>query len=207
MASSLLWQAAMPRTTPQPSLTRPPPVAAAELALARTPRRISGRKPSVRQPARQQFRANRPAAPKPPVAHALARPGTPSRCVVYAVDDSLLHLFYLSKSLETLRHHNATLSPKVFLYAPWTVDRSPPSHRPLLRAIREAGAEILERPPTPLPHPTFVKWLPLAEIASDTVLLADTDTLFFADPEHLFDRYARREFYARREAGTEPGHE
>lgn len=126
----------------------------------------------------------------------MADPQT-SRVVLYAIDDSPLHAYFVEHSIETLRRHDADIAVRVVLVA----GASP---RPLAAALDRLRVELV-RVAAPGLNPWFHKWFALASVPEARALFVDADTAFFDAPGRIFDTREELDFYAREEVGARIG--
>jgi len=120
------------------------------------------------------------------------RPG--SRAVYYSLDSRRKYIDFAKRSVASLRKFNKDISVHLFIYG--AVD-------PRDRAFfSRHGVRIHARREQRRIMPTFLKWLSLPELSEENILFCDADTVFYRDPAALFDRFNKKDFYARREFGT-----
>lgn len=103
-----------------------------------------------------------------------------SRCALYTLTPEPFILHQLVKSVRSLRAFNPSLPVRVLVYG-----RLP---QYFVLPLQLMNCTVQERPPiTTDTYPYLVKWLDLASVAEESVLLLDADTFFFDDPERLFE--------------------
>jgi hypothetical protein len=124
-------------------------------------------------------------------------------------------LWQLELSVRSLRTYNATVPVIVFTYgdlppelaptlSPYDVTlRHQGSYQAKLARLAPQGWQVLSQ------YPLLHKFLNFSEIGAhdpEQVLYLDCDTIFFADVDLLFSRYARADCYAREEPTSSRSH-
>lgn len=118
--------------------------------------------------------------------------------VYYSINDSDRYIYLALESVASVRKFDPTIPVYVHFYGSPAVD---------VRAGFEAlGATLVAHDAIFVDHPTFLKWLPLQDEVHrehSQLLFLDADTVAYSGLRGLLAKLSERDFYARREIGTE----
>jgi hypothetical protein len=113
----------------------------------------------------------------------------------YAVDNSRKYLYFVRKSVESLRKFDKKTEIYLFVFGKPTKKN--------VDFVKKTRVHLKIMEPVSKKKGTFLKWIALAEMTEhERVIFIDADTCFFSGVQKLFLKYKKCDFYARQEGAT-----